>query len=553
MSRDVAMHADLVLQNGRILTMDTRGSRCSAIAIRDGRIVALGDDAALAAHAEAATRVIDLDGRTALPGLWDCHAHVASAVASGETSIECRDLFDPAVGSVADILARLSQAADSAAPGTWVVGLGSPLQDYRLAERRLPTRAELDATVRDRPAYVTFGAHVLVCNTRALAECGIDRHTPDPQGGTFERDPATGEPTGVVLERAQFAIKPKRDADGPDDIAGRLQLALEAAVRRGVTGIHDIVANRREILAFQLLAAESRLPVRAHLLIRVIESEFSRESLLDLGLRQGFGSDRLQIGGIKMSVDGGFTGKIGAFSDPMVVDGKPHPGLIRINREELTETVRDYHEIGMRICTHAIGDVALDMVLDAYEAALERTPRPDHRLRVEHMGNWAMTPGRIARLRRLEVLPVANPSFLHFFGEPAIDMLGERVTREGFPFRRMWDAGLPLTFGSDGPDYFPLDPLRDLGAAVSHRTRAGTAIDPGQGLTVDEGLRAQTINAARAGFVEDRLGSLEVGKLADLVVLGDDPFTFPAERFADLPVDLTILAGAVAFERPTAA
>lgn len=537
--------ADLLLINGRVLTMDVRDAVAQAVAVRDGKIVAAGSTREIEPLAGTSTRVIDLDGRTAMPGLTDCHVHLASDSSRAVEAVECRDLYDPGVDSVAAIVSRIRQWAGSTPPGQWIIARGSPLADCRLAERRLPTRAELDAAAPGNPTYISFGAHVVIANTSALREGGITRDTPDPQGGAVMKDPATGEPTGELRERAQFLVKRKEGAIDPEALAERIALELETCSHRGVTSIHDIVITREEVQAYQLLARAGRLPVRVHMLIRVIESSFSRESLLDLGLVHGLGSDWLQIGGIKMSIDGGFTGRNAAFREPLAGAGGQHLGLIRIDQRELDETVDLYHALGMRICTHAIGDIAMDMILDAYEKALDKRPRPDHRHRVEHMGNWMMTPERVARARRLGLLPIANPPFLYFLGDPVVEMLERRVTEQGFPFRTLWNAGFPLSFGSDAPGYYPVDPLRDLGTAVAHQTLSGQRVSASEVLTRREALRSQTINAAYTGFQERTLGSIEVGKLADIAVLGDDPLTFAPERFQELPVDITIAGGQV--------
>ena len=544
-ARDL-LAADLLLLNGKILTMDARDSVAEAVAIRDGKIVAVGSSRDVEALAGAPSEVVDLDGRYALPGLTDCHVHLASDAARMSDAVECRDLYDPALESAADIATRVREWAQSTPPGQWIVGRGSPLQDFRLREGRLPTRAELDAAAPRNPAYVTFGAHVLIANSLAIKQKGVTRDTPSPQGGTVVKDAATGEPTGEFRERAQFLIKPKGGDVSAEDLAERIAIELDRCSQRGVTGIHDIIIAKEEIQAYQMLARAGRLPVRVQMLIRVIESNFDKKSLLDLGFVHGLGSDWLKIGGIKMSIDGGFTGKNAAFSEPIAEEGgEHHEGLIRIQQDELDETVEHYHNMGMRICVHAIGDVALDMILEAYEKAQAKRPRADHRHRVEHMGNWMMTPERVARARKLGILPMANPPFLYFLGDPIVAMLERRATEQGFPFRTLWDAGFPLSFGSDSPGYFPVDPLRDLGAAISKQTISGSKITPGEALTLAEGLRSQTINAAYTGFQERSLGSIEVGKLADIAVLGDDPFTFGPERFRELPIELTIAGGKV--------
>jgi predicted amidohydrolase YtcJ len=525
--------------------MDSHNTVAQAVAVRDGKIVAVGTTAEVEPLAGAAAQVINLDGRPALPGLTDCHVHLASDSSRAVESVECRDLYDASMDSVEALMTRIAQWTQSMPPGQWIVARGSPLADFRLHERRLPTREELDHAAPRNPTYISFGAHVIIANTLALREGGVTRNTPSPQGGTVVKDPLTGEPTGELRERAQFLIKRRDSAVDPETLAERIAVELEKCSHRGVTCIHDIVITKEEVQAYQLLARTGRLPVRVHMLIRVIESNFNKHSLLDLGLVHGLGSEWLQIGGIKMSIDGGFTGKNAAFREPIAGDNDHHEGLIRIKQDELDETVELYHTLGMRICTHAIGDIAMDMILDAYEKALYKRPRQDHRHRVEHMGNWMMTPERVARAQQLGILPIANPPFLFFLGDPMVEMLQRRATEQGFPFRTLWDAGFPLSFGSDSPGYYPVDPLRDLGTAVAHQTLSGQTITAGEALTLQEALRSQTLNAAYTGFQEQTLGSIEVGKLADMIVLGDDPLTFAPARFQELPVDVTIAGGKI--------
>lgn len=542
------LSADLILTNGRVLTMDGANRVAQAVAIRDGKILAVGTNTEIEALAGSGTEGVNLQGRPVLPGLADIHVHLASDAGQAR-AVEARDFFDPSIRSVADIQARIREYAAQTPPGEWIVARGSPMQDFRLEERRFPSREELDAAAPEHPCYISFGAHVIVANSLALRLKQVTRDTPSPQGGTVVKDPTTGEPTGVLRERAQYLVKVRESGQELDALRETILLELQKCAARGVTSIHDIVVNRDEVRAYQQLAREDRLPVRVQMLLRVIESRFSKESLLDLGFLHGFGSDWLRLGGIKMSIDGGFTGKNAAFSEPLAFHGEENPGLIRIQQDELDDTVWRYHELGMRCCVHAIGDVAMDMILDAYEKALQRLPRQDHRHRVEHLGNWMMTPERIERARRLGVLPIPNPSIMYFLGAQVVETLGPRRTERAFPFRTLLDAGFPLAFGSDAPGYWPVDPLRDLGAAVARSTTDGLRLAPEEAITLQEGLRAQTATAAFIGFQERTLGSLEVGKLADLVVLAEDPFRFSPERFRELPVELTITGGRVVYRR----
>jgi predicted amidohydrolase YtcJ len=539
--------ADLILVNGRVLTMDVRDTEAQALAIKDGRILAVGDNREIEALAGSLTQGIDLSQRVVVPGLADIHVHLASDAIQGN-AVEVRDFFDTSVTSIRDIQHRIRERSTQTPPGDWIVARGSPMQDLRLAEERWPNKHDLDEVAPDNPTYVSFGAHVIVANSEALKAKGVTADTANPQGGTVVKDPTTGEPTGVLRERAQFLVK-SRDAGLLDleTIAERILTDLQKAAMRGVTTVHDIVVDRDEVRAYQMLEQQGRLPVRVQILPRVIESNFSKESLLDLGLLQGFGSDWLKLGGIKMSIDGGFTGKNAAFSEPLAYHGNENPGLIRIQQDELDDTVWRYHEMGMRCCVHAIGDIALDMILEAYDKALTRLPRQDHRHRVEHFGNWMFTPERYQRAQRLGLLPIPNPSLLYFLGNEVLETLGPGSKRAEnvFPFRTMLDNRFPLAFGSDAPGYWPVDPLRDLGAAVARTSFDGRELSKNQAISLKEALRAQTATAQWVGFQEKKVGTFEPGKLADVVVFGADPFDYPAGDFRNLPIDLTLVDGKI--------
>jgi predicted amidohydrolase YtcJ len=539
-----ALAPDLVLMNGQVFPMDGGQARPGGVAIKGDRILCVGSDDELSELAGPRTERMDVRGRAILPGLVDTHVHLAGC-ATRSLSVDVRDFYDPSIRSVQDIQARIREEVARTPPGQWIVARGSPLADYRLLEERLPSRAELDAIAPQHPCYVTFGSHILIANTPALNARDITRDTQSPAGGVVVKDPITGEPTGVLRERAQFLLRGTDTDLTVEALAENILRELELCAARGVTTIHDIVVNSREVRAYQQLARAGRLPVRVQFLVRVIESNFSKESLLDLGLLDGLGSDWLRLGGVKMSVDGGITGKNAAFSDPLVHDGEEQPGLIRIEQDELDDTVGRYHRMGMRCCIHAIGDVAMDMALEAFDKAISGSPRRDHRHRVEHLGNWMITPERLERVTRLGVLPVPNPGFLYYMGAELLDLLGPRRTVHGFPFRTLMEAGVPLTFGSDAPNFYPVDPLRDLGAAVSRTTVQGPRFSPEEAISIYQALWTQTAGAAYIGFQEGRLGTLRPGALADIAVLEEDPRHYPADRFKDLPVYLTITGGRI--------
>ena len=437
-------------------------------------------------------------------------------------------------------------------PGTWIVGTGSPMQDFRMPEKRFPRREELDAAAPDNPVSIGFGAHITTVNSRALELAHITKETVAPGGGVIEINPATGELSGKLVERAQLLVRAAMPAYTYEQMKEGIVFAAKRALRRGVTTIHDIVTNAETVRAYQELALEGRLPIRVSLLIRILEAKIVPESMLNLGIKTGFGNDWLKIGGVKMSIDGGITGRVAAFTEPYS-DDPCRCGLIRIPAEELDETVDSYHRAGHRVCIHAIGDKAMDMALDAVEKAVTAAPRPDHRHRIEHLGNWMITKERLARIRRLEVLPVPNVPFLHFIWESLMECMGPARLEGSFGIKTLLDSGIPITSGSDGPGYWPADPLRDIATSVSRQVWSGGTVGTDEAISVAQALRMFTINAAYNGFDERSKGSIEPGKLADLAVLAQDPFSIQPERIKDIPVDMTIVDGRIAFLNESAA
>ena len=249
-----------------------------------------------------------------------------------------------------------------------------------------------------------------------------------------------------------------------------------------------------------------------------------------------------------MSIDGGITGHVAKFYEPYV-DDPCHEGLIRIEQDELDETVSAYHKAGHRICIHAIGDVAMDMALRSLDGVLKEDPRTDHRHRVEHLGNWLVNDERLDLIKRNNILPVPNIPFMHYIWESLLACIGDERLEESFNIRTMLDAGLQITSGSDGPAYWPLDSLRDLGTAVCRQTWTGKTVGADQAITVDEAIRMFTINAAYNAFEEKIKGSIETGKIADFAVLAQNPHEVDPTKIKDIPVDMTIVDGKMAFFR----
>ena len=539
-------YPDSVFFNGKIRTFAPGTPVVQAVACSGGRVVAAGNSDEVLRLCGADTRDVNLKGRTVIPGLTDAHVHLADKGLADRELVDVRDFYGP-VSNIDVVLTRLSKKAAETPAGDWVVAQGSPMQDYRMKDKRFPDRVDLDAAVPEHPTSVSFGAHVTVANSRGLTLAGIDTDTPDPAGGAIQRDSNTGEPTGILHERAQHIVS----AVIPDFDATQRKLGIAYAVQqsleRGVTTIHDIVKDPAAVRAYQELKAEGGLHMRSSLLLRIIESQMSTDSVLETGLQVGFGDEWLRVGGVKMSIDGGITGRNALFYDPYL-DMPDYYGLIRIQQDELDETVLRCHKAGIRCCVHAIGDRAFDMSLEAYEKALAALPREDHRHRIEHMGNWLMSPQRIEKLVRMGIVAIPNISLGYFVGDSIREAIGAKRMVKAFPLKTLLEAGVKMAGGSDAPGYWPVDPLRDIGAYVSRRMLWGETLAPEEALSVQQAFDLHTTHAAFAGFEEDRKGTLEVGKLADMAVLAEDPFEVEAERIKDLKVEMTVVGGEIKYQ-----
>jgi predicted amidohydrolase YtcJ len=547
----VERHApDLIVKNGRVRTLDGRDSIAEAVAVRGDRIVGVGSGSEIEPLADGRTEVLDARGRTVLPGFIDGHTHFNSASTVYTYLI---DFLHGDPKSLSDVFNAVRQRSFKLPPGSWIRGDG--LNEYHFAdEQRLPTRWELDEVAPDHPVVLfSTGYHMASANSLALKLAGISRETEDPLGGKLDRD-EQGELTGVLRERAKLRLDPARgDAVVPTfGMAERLEAlktGFDLLLQHGVTSIHDIVPDPEEVRAYHLLQRAGELGLRVQLLIRGIETQTDLEHVVALGLQQGLGDDWLKIGGIKMSVDGVCICRNAAVHDPY--PGEPdNLGIVRIPQEELDEKVALCHRNGLRVAIHAIGQRAVDMALQSIEKALQEQPLNDHRHRIEH-AYLPPRPGQLERMARLRIVASPQPSFIYGFGDGWISVWGEDNLPHVMPLRTMLDLGLRV-MGSTDFACVPVDPFLTLRSAVARRTKAGVVLDPREAISLDEALRLQTTGAAFGGFDEGRKGSLEVGKLADLIVISEDPYEVPPDELNRIQVDATVLGGRLVYQREAA-
>jgi predicted amidohydrolase YtcJ len=519
--------SDLVLLNGNVVTMDPRRPRAEAIAVHDGKFVAVGSTTEIRGLAGLGTEVVELQGRTVLPGFIDAHIHGASSGRINMLSVDC------AVATAGELKERIRRRARELPAGRWIVG--DKYDDTKLDLGRPILRGDLDEATRDHPVVVTHvGGHDCFVNSRTLELAKVTRDTPDPDGGRIERDPATKEPTGILREKAMDLVLKLIPPASREESRKAAVWQLQEFAKAGLTSIHDADASMEDVKAYMDAHLAGELPIRVYLMVQFAEIE----RLDAWGMRTGFGNDLLRIGGTKLYTDGAIAGRTARISKPYV--GRPDDyGILTVTQEELDRRVLKAHGEGWQVGIHANGDVAIEMVLASYEKAIKARPAADPRFRIEHC--TLVNPEILRRMKALGVIPTPFCTYVYqhcekwpAYGEERLDWM--------FAMRSFLDAGIPATGSSDYiPGPFP--PLLGMQSCVTRRGKDGKVWGARQKITVEEAIRCYTRHSAYASFDEGRKGSIEAGKLADLVVLGADPFATDPELLSKIPVEGTMVGG----------
>lgn len=519
---------DLILYNGNFWTVNPREPRAHAVAISGGRFFAVGANDEVLALAAGKAKKVDLGGKTVLPGFIDAHSHPAEAGLSHLRMVDC-DLR-----SIAEILKALHERASKTPPGEWV--LGFKYDDTKTSEGRPLTREELDAAVPDHPMLVEHrGGHTAWTNSQALQRAKLDEKTPDPPGGKYDRDPATGRLTGRVRENAKNAVEKIIPSNFTrDDHREGVRLITTMMTRTGVTSVTDAMGTPDDLRAYQDAREAGQLKMRVYCHIY----QAFMDQMLAAGNKTGLGDEWVKVGAQKMICDGSISERTARLSQPYI--GRPDDfGILVTPEEELYQQARKAHAAGWQLGTHANGDVAIDITLRVYERLQKELPRKDARYRLEHC--TLVNDSLIARIKALGAIPTPFSTYAYYHGEKMKEYGPERVNHM-FALRSFIDAGVRPTQASDYPPG-PFEPMMALQSEVTRTDAKGNVWGPQQKITLEEAIRVGTMNGAYASYEENVKGSIEPGKFADLVVLGRDVFKEDPYNIINVPVERTMVDG----------
>jgi predicted amidohydrolase YtcJ len=535
-----AQDADLVVFNAKVYTVDSRAPKAEAFAVKAGRFLAVGTTADMKALIGKGTRTFDAKQMTVVPGFIDCHNHATGNVL----------LYDVLVGNpyevefvtIASIIEKLRAKARETPPGTWVEGYF--FDDTKVKDNRLLNVHDLDQVSKDHPVAVHHrGGHTSFYNSKALEMADINKNTPNPPGGTFDRD-ANGDLNGRVTDRATGAINRigKRPTFTAEQTLQRnrdgLAYISKQFVRYGLTSVHH---EGGDLFALQQVRA------RGDLLHRVSYEASGRvlESMITGGISSGFGDEWIKLGATsEHTVDGSFSERTMALSTPYPGVTPPYKGNITETQDALNAWTERVHRAGIQVNCHANGDVAIDMVLTAVERAQKLAPRADARPKITHC--TLINDDLIRRMKTLGVVPAPFTSYA-YYNTDKFHFYGEELMKRSMAYRTFLDAGIIAAAGSDfSPG--PFAPLMGMQGMVTRKGWNGEIWGANQRITVEEALRVNTINGAYNSHEEAIKGSITPGKLADFVVLADDPHTVDQEKIKDIAIVRTVVGGSTNYQ-----
>jgi predicted amidohydrolase YtcJ len=523
---------ELILHNANIFTSNPLSPKSEAIAISNGKIMAVGTNRDILNLASSKTQKINIGGKTITPGFIDAHSHPAYSGNAHLRNVDC-DLR-----SIKKIQDAIKTASLNKPTGEWI--LGFKYDDTKTTEGKYITRYDLDIITVDHPIIITHrGGHTAYVNSMALKMAGIDRNTQDPQGGQITRD-ENGEPTGLLKETACDLVNNLiTDKLSTKDRQEGVKIITEMMSKSGVTSVTDAYGEQTDLKAYRDAFSAGELKSRIYCMM----AYYQIDDMISQGIKTGDGDNWIRMGGMKLTCDGSISERTARLSQPYV--GRPDDfGIIVMDEEELYDYAIKAHKANWQIGIHANGDVGIDKSLNVFERIQKEHPRKDPRFRLEHC--TVINADIIQRIKKLNAIPCPFSTYVYFHGEKMVNYGHERLENM-FAVRSFLDAGINVTQTSDYPPG-PFEPMMAIQSSVTRKDMNGTTWGASQKISVEEAIKVGTINGAYASYEEDIKGSLETGKLADLVILEKDPTQVDPTSIIDIKIERTMVDGKWVYE-----
>ena len=523
---------EIILHNSNIHTSNLRLPKAQAVAISNGKIIAVGSDSDILHLAGSTTRKINIGGKTITPGFIDAHSHPAGSGLSHLRKVDC-DLR-----SIKAIQDAIREKAIKIPPGEWVRGF--KYDDTKTADGRYISRYDLDEVTTEHPVIIVHrGGHTAYVNSKALELGEVNRDTPDPEGGQIVRD-ENGEPTGLLKETATNLVeKLIVDENSPEDRQAGVKLITEMMAKTGITSVTDAYGSPKSLQAYRDAHNAGESSARIYCMI----GYFAIDEMIEQGVKTGDGDEWIRIGGMKLTCDGSISERTARLSEPYI--GRPDDfGIIVMDEEELYSYAIKAHKANWQIGIHANGDVGIDKSLNVFERVQKEHPKQDPRFRLEHC--TLVNTDLIQRIKKLNAIPCPFSTYVYFHGEKMV-YYGQERLENMFAVKSFLDAGINVTQTSDYPPG-PFEPMMAIQSSVTRTDMSGNVWGPSQKISVEEAIKVGTINGAYASYEEDIKGSLETGKLADLVVLENDPTKVDPTTIIDIKIERTMVDGKWVYE-----
>jgi predicted amidohydrolase YtcJ len=544
MSAPKPCHADLALINGKIITVDKKFSTAEAISVKNDRVQHVGTTEEVKKLIGPETEVVDLKGKTVMPELYDSHLHV-TGTGSALMMINCRT---PPMSSIEDMKKAVVEKIKGTKPGEWILGRG--WDQAKLAEHRNPSRYDFDEVAPENPVVLTRTCgHLLVANSKALEIAGITKDTPNPVGGKIVRD-KNGEATGMLEESpAMNLVRQHIPPDGIPEFMAQIKTAFQAFNKVGITSVIDAGTTEDQMVAYQLLREQGDVTVRTNFMLRAIDGNESLESSLKrierFPMISGFGDELLKLQGLKILIDGGIGGRTALLREPYENDPDDY-GLLTVPVENLQKLVDAANRRGMLCGIHCAGGKAMDIVIEAFKKTNKIKPIKGRGFYLIHA--YQPSEQNFKDCRELGIQVASQPSFLYYLGDSYHENVGDERSKWLKPHRAWIDEGIMVASGTDSP-VTPYPPFVSLWASIARRTEVNNIqMGTKQKVTREEAIKMYTINGTYLTFETDIKGSLEAGKLADMVIIDRDILTCPEDDIKDTKVLATYLGGKLVYE-----